>query len=208
MGIDAHLQVFLDDFFDLHTWQIGCCIVLFSVSFSLKHQQTFPHPSLNIVDLNSVTNNNTKLCTNYITGLLCQDWDVAYTPREVCALVGSTMYVNCTYTYPSDNQVELAFWFQGCTDSDPKDGSLEKAFGRRLEYLGNKENNCSLKIKDLRQTDAAKYCFRFVTNKQGGKWTGTPGVSLTVTGNLAAFIYIFYIYILLVIWESEIINGD
>lgn len=126
-------------------------------------------------------------CINYIKGVL-QAWDVAYTPLDSCALVGSTMYVNCTYTYPSDNQVELAFWFQGCsTASDPKDGSLEKAFGPRLEYLGNKENNCSLKIMDLRQTDSAKYCFRFVTNKPDGKWTGTPGVSLTVTGNLAAF---------------------
>ncbi|CAL8291852.1 unnamed protein product [Gadus morhua 'NCC'] len=40
---------------------------------------------------------------------------------------------------------------------------------------------CSLRINDLRQSDSAVYKFRFTTNLPGGKYTGDPGVTLSVT---------------------------
>ncbi|CAL8240712.1 unnamed protein product, partial [Gadus morhua 'NCC'] len=40
---------------------------------------------------------------------------------------------------------------------------------------------CTLRIKDLRQSDSAVYKFRFTTNQPGGEYTEDPGVTLSVT---------------------------
>ncbi|XP_059190237.1 B-cell receptor CD22-like [Centropristis striata] len=55
------------------------------------------------------------------------------------------------------------------------------------EYKGRVQSSCSnnictLRISDLRKSDADVYKFRFFTNQPGGKYTGSPGVTLTVTG--------------------------
>ncbi|KAL0201995.1 hypothetical protein M9458_000013, partial [Cirrhinus mrigala] len=52
-----------------------------------------------------------------------------------------------------------------------------------LQYLGDKQQNCSIRLNHVTQKDEHTYYFRFVTDKPGGKWTGTPGVTLTVTGD-------------------------
>ncbi|KAK2817447.1 hypothetical protein Q5P01_025638 [Channa striata] len=49
----------------------------------------------------------------------------------------------------------------------------------RLQFSRD-ENNCSLRITDVRQSDSDVYYFRFITNHQGGRYTGEPGVTLTV----------------------------
>ncbi|XP_069023420.1 B-cell receptor CD22-like [Embiotoca jacksoni] len=41
--------------------------------------------------------------------------------------------------------------------------------------------SCSLTITDLRESDSAEYKFRFITNQPDGRWTGSPGVTLSVT---------------------------
>ncbi|KAM8772404.1 B-cell receptor CD22-like [Acanthopagrus schlegelii] len=51
--------------------------------------------------------------------------------------------------------------------------------GRVQSICGN--NNCSLRIPDLRESDSAEYKFRFITDQEGGKYTGSPGVTLRVT---------------------------
>ncbi|KAM8772583.1 B-cell receptor CD22-like [Acanthopagrus schlegelii] len=88
-------------------------------------------------------------------------WGVTYSSTEICALKGSTVDINCTYRYPSTVQrVENRFWF--------------------TKYIfGN--NNCSLRIRDLRESDSAEYKFRFITGQEGGRYTGSPGVTLRVT---------------------------
>ncbi|KAG5829964.1 hypothetical protein ANANG_G00319950, partial [Anguilla anguilla] len=43
-------------------------------------------------------------------------------------------------------------------------------------------SDCTFRIKQLRDTDSGTYRFRFLTDHYGGKYTGHPGVSLTVTG--------------------------
>ncbi|KAK2813255.1 hypothetical protein Q5P01_000858 [Channa striata] len=52
-------------------------------------------------------------------------------------------------------------------------------FAGRLQFSRD-ENNCSLRITDVRQSDSDVYYFRFITNHQGGRYTGEPGVTLTV----------------------------
>uniref|UniRef100_A0A3B4UKV6 Ig-like domain-containing protein n=1 Tax=Seriola dumerili TaxID=41447 RepID=A0A3B4UKV6_SERDU len=42
-------------------------------------------------------------------------------------------------------------------------------------------NSCTLRIRDLRESDSAEYKFRITTNQPGGKYKGEPGVTLSVT---------------------------
>uniref|UniRef100_A0A668RLJ4 B-cell receptor CD22 n=1 Tax=Oreochromis aureus TaxID=47969 RepID=A0A668RLJ4_OREAU len=50
----------------------------------------------------------------------------------------------------------------------------------RVEYRSN-QKDCTLRITELRESDSAVYKFRFITNQQRGSYTGSPGVTLTVT---------------------------
>uniref|UniRef100_A0A8C1WPK6 Ig-like domain-containing protein n=1 Tax=Cyprinus carpio TaxID=7962 RepID=A0A8C1WPK6_CYPCA len=50
-----------------------------------------------------------------------------------------------------------------------------------FQYLGDKQQNCTIRLSHVTQKDQHKYCFRFITNVTEGKWIGKPGVTLTVT---------------------------
>uniref|UniRef100_A0A8C1WSY5 Si:dkey-4c23.5 n=1 Tax=Cyprinus carpio TaxID=7962 RepID=A0A8C1WSY5_CYPCA len=101
-------------------------------------------------------------------------WDVTYTSRRVCALVGSTVDISCTYSHPSGYTVNKTFWhYQSGVFKDLRE---EHQFAGRVEYVGNK-----LRIKELKIRDSGEYLFRFITNMTNGKYSGSPGVILTVT---------------------------
>ncbi|XP_062845398.1 B-cell receptor CD22-like [Trichomycterus rosablanca] len=51
----------------------------------------------------------------------------------------------------------------------------------RVTYIQNNQNKCGLRIDDLRESDAGTYKFRFYTQDPTGKYTGEPGVTLSVT---------------------------
>ncbi|KAL0159968.1 hypothetical protein M9458_043693, partial [Cirrhinus mrigala] len=99
-------------------------------------------------------------------------WDVTYTSRRVCALVGSTVDISCTYSHPSDHTVNKTFWHYGRPwDKDLRE---EHQFAGRVEYVGNK-----LRIKELKISDSGEYRLRFITDFD--KYSGSPGVILSVT---------------------------
>ncbi|XP_048021896.1 uncharacterized protein LOC125252543 isoform X2 [Megalobrama amblycephala] len=102
-------------------------------------------------------------------------WDVTYTSRRVCALMGSTVDISCTYSHPSGYNVNKTFWHYG-TPGDFKDLREERQFAGRVEYVGN-----TLRIKELKMNDSGEYRFRIITDTTGGKYSGSPGVILTVT---------------------------
>ncbi|KAL0159966.1 hypothetical protein M9458_043691, partial [Cirrhinus mrigala] len=77
-------------------------------------------------------------------------WDVTYTSRRVCALVGSTVDISCTYSHPSDHTVNKTFWHYDLRE--------EHQFAGRVEYVGNK-----LRIKELNISDSGEYRFRITT---------------------------------------------
>ncbi|KAL0202050.1 hypothetical protein M9458_000068, partial [Cirrhinus mrigala] len=54
-------------------------------------------------------------------------------------------------------------------------------YSQRLQYLGDKQQNCTIRLNHVTQKDSHMYYFRFTTDKPDGKWVGKPGVSLTVT---------------------------
>ncbi|XP_064176581.1 B-cell receptor CD22-like, partial [Anguilla rostrata] len=63
-----------------------------------------------------------------------------------------------------------------------KDLSNVPEYSDRVEYLGNKNSDCTFRINQLRESDSAIYRFKFLTDRYGGTYIGHSGVSLTVTG--------------------------
>src|SRR4029434_1648951 len=126
-------------------------------------------------------------------GILGKDYNVEYTFTETCAPTGSVVDIPCTYAYPTKRKVEKAFWFvKWEQNKEPEDLCDSGDYPNRAEYVGNKNHDCTLKIKDLTEKDSQKYRFRFLTDDSAGKYAGEE-VTLSVTGNyikLTASIYV------------------
>ncbi|XP_064815265.1 sialoadhesin-like [Oncorhynchus masou masou] len=118
-----------------------------------------------------------------VTVVLGQDgWSVTYTTQSICTLKGSTVELTCSYTYPSGT-VTTTLWFTKMEAGiEPEDLGQDPEYAGRLEYHGDKKRDCTLRITDLRERDSATYKFRLRTDQEGGKYSGSPGVSLSVTG--------------------------
>ncbi|CAM4655318.1 unnamed protein product [Leuciscus chuanchicus] len=102
-------------------------------------------------------------------------WDVSYSSRRVCALMGSTVDISSTYSHPSGYTVSKTFWYY-VQPGHFKDLREEHQFAGRVEYEGN-----TLRIKELKMNDSGEYRFRIITDRTGGQYSGSPGVILTVT---------------------------
>uniref|UniRef100_A0A674A5N1 Ig-like domain-containing protein n=1 Tax=Salmo trutta TaxID=8032 RepID=A0A674A5N1_SALTR len=114
--------------------------------------------------------------------VLGQDgWSVTYTPQSICTLKGSTVELTCSYTYPRGT-VTSTFWFtKNDAEGNPVSLSDDPDYKARVTYHKDNKNDCTLRITDLRESDAATYKFRFITDQTGGRFTGNPGVTLSVT---------------------------
>ncbi|XP_039547264.1 uncharacterized protein LOC120492982 isoform X2 [Pimephales promelas] len=102
-------------------------------------------------------------------------WDVSYSSRRVCALMGSTVDISSTYSHPSGSTINKTFWHYD-QPGDFNDLREEHQFAGRVEYEGN-----TLRIKELKMSDSGEYRFRIITDTAEGKYSGSPGVMLTVT---------------------------
>ncbi|XP_056615522.1 uncharacterized protein LOC130430430 [Triplophysa dalaica] len=101
-------------------------------------------------------------------------WDVTYTSRRVCALVGSTVDIHSSYSHPTGYTVVNTYWH--LSNFYSLDLREEQQFDGRVEYEEN-----TLRIKDVKTSDSGEYRFRIITNTSYGKLSGSPGVILTVT---------------------------
>uniref|UniRef100_A0A671MA99 B-cell receptor CD22 n=1 Tax=Sinocyclocheilus anshuiensis TaxID=1608454 RepID=A0A671MA99_9TELE len=109
-------------------------------------------------------------------------WGVSYSHSHICALKDSSVIMSCTYTYPTGYKIMKVFWTKNpVMGEEPPDLSKDPEYSQRLQYLGDKQQNCTIRLSHVRQKDSHKYCFRFITDQPDGKWTGYPGVTLTVT---------------------------
>ncbi|XP_042620865.1 B-cell receptor CD22-like isoform X2 [Cyprinus carpio] len=107
-------------------------------------------------------------------------WGVSYSPSHICALKNSSVIMSCSYTYPTGYKITKVFWSKLLIHGEePPDLSEDPEYRQRLQYLGDTQQNCTIRLSHVTQKDQHMYCFRFITN--GGKWTGKPGVTLTVT---------------------------
>ncbi|XP_045569327.1 uncharacterized protein isoform X2 [Salmo salar] len=106
-------------------------------------------------------------------------WSVTYTTQSICVLKGSTVKLTCSFRYPRGQKVTSNFWF---TKMETEDIGLDPEYAGHVEYHGDKEKDCTLRITDLRERDSSTYRFRLLTDQEGGTYTGSPGVTLSVTG--------------------------
>ncbi|KAL1281332.1 hypothetical protein QQF64_000135 [Cirrhinus molitorella] len=110
-------------------------------------------------------------------------WGVSYSPSQICALKGSSVIMSCTYRYPSGYQIKKTFWTKGpvIKDVEPPDLSYDTEYSQRLQDLGDKKHNCTIRLSHVTLKDQHEYYFRFKTDQENSKWLGQPGVTLTVT---------------------------
>ncbi|XP_051733412.1 B-cell receptor CD22-like [Ctenopharyngodon idella] len=112
------------------------------------------------------------------------DWGVSYSPSHICALKDSSVIMNCTYTYPTGYQIMRVFWTKTNDKEDTgefPDLSEDPEYSQRLQYLGDKQQNCTIRLSHVTLKDSHMYYFRFTTDIPDGKWIGKPGVTLSVT---------------------------
>ncbi|KAM9454158.1 B-cell receptor CD22-like [Clarias gariepinus] len=117
-----------------------------------------------------------------ISGALGNKWSVTYSQNNLCALKGSTVFMNGSYTHPTGLTVTETFWLLNPVKGEQEtDLRHVPGYLGRVEYLGDKQKHFSLRLSDVKKTDKNKYCFRIITNEDAEKWVGYPGVTLTVT---------------------------
>ncbi|XP_026127908.1 B-cell receptor CD22-like [Carassius auratus] len=139
----------------------NCCVVVVAMVMSVRMA-----PPLPVIFLLMIHN------------VFSEGWGVSYSPSHICALKTSSVIMSCTYTYPTGYKIEKVFWTK---KSRSLDLSKDPEYSQRLQYLGDKQQNCAIRLSHVTQNDQHMYCFRFITNETKGKWTGKPGVTLTVT---------------------------
>ncbi|XP_053532421.1 B-cell receptor CD22 [Ictalurus punctatus] len=107
-------------------------------------------------------------------------WSVTYSTQNICSLIGSSVDIHSYYTFPDHYKVTKVFWFiKEQAGDEPVDVREDEEYQGRVQYTQISQNNCRLRITNLRERDAQTYRFRFYTDV--GKYTGDPGVSLSVT---------------------------
>ena len=126
--------------------------------------------------------------SNCVSVVLGQNvWSVTYTTQSICTLKGSTVELSCSYTYPSGT-VTTTLWFTKVYDVENYVSLLDDPdYKGRVTYHSDRTNGHTLTITDLRESDSATYKFRFITDQTGGRFTGSPGVTLSITGTVIFF---------------------
>ncbi|KAI5089715.1 B-cell receptor CD22-like isoform X2 [Silurus meridionalis] len=113
-------------------------------------------------------------------GALGNQWSVKYSKLKLCAVKGSTVVMEATYTHPTRVTVINRFWFiKPVKSKEPTDLRNESGYSGRVEYLGDKQNHFSLRLSDVKKSDEHMYCFRFITSGKG--YMGKSGITLRVT---------------------------
>ncbi|XP_041081712.1 B-cell receptor CD22-like isoform X1 [Polyodon spathula] len=104
---------------------------------------------------------------------------------------GSCVTVTCIFKRHS---IETVIWWKNPKyDSETREfnkttvyhedeSNVDPEFKGRAEYLGNKKNNCSFKLKNLQLSDSGLYHVRLIGNGDY-KWMNKQGVNLSVTDN-------------------------
>ncbi|XP_077379569.1 B-cell receptor CD22-like isoform X2 [Festucalex cinctus] len=96
---------------------------------------------------------------------------VLYKSRSICALKGSSVDISCTYS--AYNQVRSKFWFR-------TDRNLDDQSDTRLQFPQESYRKSTLRIKNVMESDAGEYRFKFTTLDFEWK-SSLPGTTLTVT---------------------------
>jgi len=142
-----------------------------------------------------------------VSGVSSADWGVSYSPSHICALKDSSVIMNCTYTYPTGYQIMNVFWTKGPIQQgvELKDLSKDPEYSQRFQYLEDKQQNCTIRLSHVTLKDSHEYYFRFITDKDDGRYTGKPGVTLTVTGDFheVSLFFCALCWIIISVWQQH-----
>lgn len=127
--------------------------------------------------------------SSFISGV-CSNYRVDYPQANICAVKNSTVFIPCSFFYPSALKVVTVMW--GHERNNLYNGpflfdSNNVSSNSRFQYHGDRERNCSLIIHHVRHNDSGKYAFRFLTDEPKGKFTGVDGSTLRVAGKFLLF---------------------
>ncbi|KAL7833951.1 hypothetical protein AOLI_G00289110 [Acnodon oligacanthus] len=107
-------------------------------------------------------------------------WSVTYSTTATCAVIGSSVDIDSYYTFPDNQKFTKSVWFiEEQDDAEPVDVREDEEYQGRVQYRQSSQNDCSMRINQLRERDAQTYRFRFHTD--GDEYTGEPGITLSVT---------------------------
>ncbi|XP_026107267.1 B-cell receptor CD22-like isoform X2 [Carassius auratus] len=91
---------------------------------------------------------------------------VNYRHSHICALKNSSVIMSCTYTYPTRYKIKKVFWTKNPVHGEePPDLSDDPEYSQRLQYLGDEQKNCTIRLSHVTQKDSQMYYFRFITDK-------------------------------------------
>uniref|UniRef100_A0A3B4AVV3 Ig-like domain-containing protein n=1 Tax=Periophthalmus magnuspinnatus TaxID=409849 RepID=A0A3B4AVV3_9GOBI len=105
-------------------------------------------------------------------GVWSGNWRV--TVQSQCALRGSTVVLQCYYDYPLWHTVKHVKWFKGRLQDTGSSYALESLTVSRFEYVGDKDHNCDLKIKNVQSIDEGLYFFMFETSRDRWRSRNPP----------------------------------
>ena len=113
-------------------------------------------------------------------------WSVTYIPTAICAVIGSSVNMASYYTFPDNHNVSKSVWFiRKQAGAEPVDVREDEEYQGRVQYRQSFQNDCSMRITHLRESDAQTYRFSFYTDDPDTRYTGKRGVTLSVTGRAA-----------------------
>ncbi|XP_072514066.1 uncharacterized protein [Salminus brasiliensis] len=128
-----------------------------------------------------------SLCTHiltasYVSGASGAEWSVNYKQQKICALKGSTVFMNGTFTLPEGLTVMETFCIKF---PDPwvelTDLSKDPDYSGRVQCSTDEQKHFSLKLSNVMKKDEHDYGFRITTDVEKDKWVGKPAVKVKVT---------------------------
>ncbi|KAL4657615.1 pregnancy-specific beta-1-glycoprotein 4 isoform X1 [Arapaima gigas] len=125
----------------------------------------------------------------WIGAVSAQDWH-AEVPASVTALSGLCLTIPCRFNYPGSKFSKdklTGIWYRGYfvaqvyNSEDPN--AVDPHFKGRTSLIGSLENNeCSLKIQNIRESDAQTYMFRIEIENQEKYTYKDKSVTVNITG--------------------------
>ncbi|KAL1005527.1 hypothetical protein UPYG_G00060240 [Umbra pygmaea] len=105
---------------------------------------------------------------------------VGHNMKQICALKGSSVDLPCPIINPTWAQITEKVWYITELGGEPYDLRWDPKYEGRVKYLGTRENDCILRITDLRETEKETYQFRYKI--KNSRWiVGSYGYTITLT---------------------------
>ncbi|CAL8336935.1 unnamed protein product [Gadus morhua 'NCC'] len=137
-----------------------------------------------------------------LKGVLAGHWSVNLPINPICAVIGSTVVLPCSYEYQEDSSsqplrdgdahsVRSEMWCLGSSRCITpsyvyhSDGVfLDPSYSNRVMFLGQTgTKNCSLQISGVRMSDGGAYVFYVIPDPPTQKMPAQTGVQLLVAGS-------------------------